>query len=150
MEVEHNSPIPAVACMIEDSEGRWLLGQRIPSGLWQLPGGKIELGETMRDAVTREIKEEVGIEIESCSFVTTIDAIWKLSHKDKERIHHFVVSFFCANSWKGTPREIESDKCKEWKWLFPWEIPEDCTSALKEFKKEYPVFFEQKLSNILS
>jgi 8-oxo-dGTP diphosphatase len=56
----------AAAIIVED--GRVLLTQRKPSshlaGMWEFPGGKVEAGEDPRDAVARELREELGIEID--------------------------------------------------------------------------------------
>src|SRR5205085_8233798 len=54
--------VPVVAGMNSDSEGRILLQQALPgkrhAGLWELPGGKVDPGETPRAALVREISEE--------------------------------------------------------------------------------------------
>ena len=63
-----NKPIPVVAAVIEDSAGRVLVAQR-PAHKhlalkWEFPGGKIEPGESPVAALVRELREELGIEIE--------------------------------------------------------------------------------------
>jgi ADP-ribose pyrophosphatase YjhB (NUDIX family) len=45
-------------------EGRVLLQRRADSGNWALPGGKTDLGETLGDAVIREVREETGLDVE--------------------------------------------------------------------------------------
>ncbi|GIE90893.1 NUDIX hydrolase [Actinoplanes regularis] len=62
-----NSLVVAVAVVLRDSEGRILLIQRADNGLWALPGGAQDLGESLHDAAKREVKEETGlcVEIES-------------------------------------------------------------------------------------
>ena len=49
---------------MRDEAGRLLLTRRVDNGLWVLPGGKLELGETIAEAVVREVGEEAGVEVE--------------------------------------------------------------------------------------
>jgi ADP-ribose pyrophosphatase YjhB (NUDIX family) len=56
--------IPCVGAIIKDGDGRLLLikrGHEPGAGLWSLPGGRIEAGETDEEAVIREIREETGL-----------------------------------------------------------------------------------------
>ena len=56
--------LPGAAGMVRDAHGRVLLQRRRDNGLWGFPGGLIELGESATDAIRREFREEVGLQIE--------------------------------------------------------------------------------------
>jgi 8-oxo-dGTP pyrophosphatase MutT (NUDIX family) len=58
-----NTIIPATSAIIHDRQGKILLHQRRDNGLWALPGGTMEVGETVVECVKREVKEETGLEI---------------------------------------------------------------------------------------
>ncbi len=60
--------IRVVAAEIIDDQGHYLIAQRLPHAamplLWEFPGGKVELGETDEDALAREIREELDVDID--------------------------------------------------------------------------------------
>jgi mutator protein MutT len=56
--------LPAAFAAIRNAAGQVLLVRRIDDGNWELPGGRIEVGETARQAVIREVAEEAGLTIE--------------------------------------------------------------------------------------
>ncbi|TCN30668.1 ADP-ribose pyrophosphatase YjhB (NUDIX family) [Kribbella orskensis] len=57
-----NSMVPSVNVMIENEAGQILMIQRSDNGNWAIPGGAIDLGESLSDAAIRETHEETGIE----------------------------------------------------------------------------------------
>ncbi|MEP7044247.1 MAG: Nudix family hydrolase [Dokdonella sp.] len=63
------TPLHVVAGVLHDAQGRILLAQRPPgkhlAGLWEFPGGKCEDGELPIDALARELREEIGVVVES-------------------------------------------------------------------------------------
>lgn len=64
-----NSIVVAVTAVVSDDEGRILLQQRIDNGLWALPGGGQEIGESIAQTVVREVKEETGYDVEPTGLV---------------------------------------------------------------------------------
>ena len=59
-----NSLVVAVAAVVRNDRGEILLIERTDNGLWALPGGAQEIGESVKDAVRREVREETAIEVE--------------------------------------------------------------------------------------
>ncbi len=98
--------VSAVALI--DSVDRILLGRRpidkpMP-GLWEFPGGKINLGETPEEALIRELKEELGIDTkESC-----LAPIAFASHRYDE--FHLLMPLFVCRVWEGIPHPIEGQE----------------------------------------
>jgi 8-oxo-dGTP diphosphatase len=69
------SVIPCVGAVVKDDRGRLLLikrGHAPGAGLWSLPGGRIEPGETDAEALVREMREETGLVIDPGQLIGTV------------------------------------------------------------------------------
>jgi 8-oxo-dGTP diphosphatase len=55
-------PVVGIAGAVKSRDGKWLLIRRADTGEWALPGGTLDWGETLREAFTREMLEEAGVE----------------------------------------------------------------------------------------
>lgn len=64
-----NSVVPSTTCVVVDDHGRIALVHRRDNGLWALPGGGMELGESIEDCAVREVKEETGLDVELIGLV---------------------------------------------------------------------------------
>jgi len=86
-----------------DSSGRVLIADRLGDGafhgLWEFPGGKIAPGESASDALSRELAEELGIEVTTCS------SFMNLRHEYEDRL--VTIEFFLVSKWKRTPSGCE-------------------------------------------
>jgi 8-oxo-dGTP diphosphatase len=72
-------------------------------GEWSLPGGLLELGESLQDAVRREIKEETSLDIDVGPIIETFDRVHRDDH-GKIRYHFVIVDFLCwANRGDAVP-----------------------------------------------
>lgn len=58
-----NSLVPGGSAVVTDDHGRVLMQRRTDSGNWSLPGGVMDIGETLQQCVVREVKEETGLDI---------------------------------------------------------------------------------------
>jgi ADP-ribose pyrophosphatase YjhB (NUDIX family) len=64
-----NSVVPSTTAVVLDEQGRIALVHRKDNGLWALPGGGMELGESIEDCAVREVKEETGLDVEVTGLV---------------------------------------------------------------------------------
>lgn len=96
--------VSAVALI--DRDGRVLLAQRPEgksmAGLWEFPGGKVEVGETPEAALIRELEEELGINTwRSCLAPLTF-----ASHAYED--FHLLMPLFACRKWEGLPQPREN------------------------------------------
>lgn len=77
-------------------EGRVLLARRAKpprQGRWTIPGGTVELGETLHEALVREMAEETGLEVEPLEVLTVFDRIQR--EGAEVTFHHVIVDYLC-------------------------------------------------------
>lgn len=97
------APIDVAVGILMKSNGDVLLGQRPPgkpyAGYWEFPGGKVEAGESILDALKREFVEELGIRIVSAEEWCGVEHVYPHAHV---RLH-----FFISRDWQGDPQSLE-------------------------------------------
>jgi 8-oxo-dGTP diphosphatase len=70
---------------------------------WEFPGGKIEPGETARDALVRELREELGIEAVPGELLLTHEWVYRNGSQSPEQDSRFRVTYFIVRSFAGKP-----------------------------------------------
>ncbi len=113
-------PIPGVGVVVRRGDAVLLIqrGKEPGRGRWGLPGGAIELGETLRDAAVREVREECGIEIALGKVIDAVDILWR---DDAGRAqYHYVVVDLIAQYVSGDVR-ADSDVIDA-RWVAPSDL----------------------------
>src|SRR5437660_2074827 len=109
-------PEPTVGALIVNPEGKILLAK---SHKWfnkyTLPGGHIEVGETMKEAVMREVREEVGLDVEVVEFLLMQEAIFAKEFWKKK---HFIFFDFLCKS-KDQQVKLDRRELQEYVWEYP-------------------------------
>jgi len=128
-------PQVAVGALVFDS-GRVLLvrrGQPPAAGLWAVPGGRVRLGETLKQAAEREIFEETGVAIAAGDPVYTFDHLERDS--DGRVRFHYVIVDLAADYLRGEIRA--GDDAREARWVSPAELAQlDVSPTTRKLLKE--------------
>ena len=107
--------VAAVALI--DADGRVLLAKRPEgkslAGLWEFPGGKVEPSERPEQALIRELKEELGIDVEASCLAPLTFA----SHAYED--FHLLMPLYVCRRWKGLVQAMER---QELKWVFAKDL----------------------------
>jgi len=107
------------AVVIKDGAVLLVKRSHAPSaGLWAIPGGSVELGESLRQAAEREIFEETGIRIAAGDPVLTFEAI----ERDEQGCvqYHYVITDLAATYLEGEP--FPGDDAADARWIRPQEL----------------------------
>lgn len=94
-------------------------GAGVATGIYTLPGGVVELGETVREAVVREVREEIGMTIEPLEPAGYREMI--AQDADGRVKRHFVILCFAARWIAGDPVP-DLAEIAEAQWRFPHEV----------------------------
>lgn len=98
-------------------------------GVWSQPGGTVEFGEDIKGAIKREIKEELGIEIDLIQFLAFTD-----QHVESQ---HWVAVSYLAKISRGIPIIQESEKHDDLRWFFLNSLPEKISEPTRESISNY-------------
>jgi len=115
--------------LIVNDKGETLLLKRTNRneiGKWCKPGGAVEYGETVEEAVRREVQEEFGVEIE---LLEPLGFTNQILPKEKE---HWVAFHYLARIVQGEPKNMEPDKTEAFGWFPLDHLPEPLTQTTRE------------------
>ena len=134
-------PVMGVGGVIVD-RGRTVLIRRGTEpllGQWSIPGGTIEIGETIDEAVRRELREETGLEVRVLELIELFDRIYPqdgdaASDKKKPRYHYVIADYLCELVG-GEPRagsDVTDLAFAQENELAKFHLTEKATSVLKK------------------
>ena len=134
-------PIPGVGAIVVGKKGILLARRDKPpgTGLWSIPGGGVEVGETQEESVVREVKEETGILCSVIKFVSTVDLI--TLDADGKVEYHFLLNHYLARALTEDARPEFSNG--EVGWFHPNHLPSDIANP------EIPKLLESQQVHIL-
>lgn len=129
----------AVGVLFDEKTGKYLLGSRPQgkpyAGYWEFPGGKLEKGETVHQALKRELEEELGLEIGPST-------PWFVMEHDYP--HAYVrLHFRRVHQWQGIPKGLEHQ-------LFSWFTKDNCPQGIKLLPMDALVICRIFLPNIVA
>ena len=127
-----DSPHVAVGAIVVRDDSLLMIrrGQEPAKGLWSLPGGRLEHGEYLADAVRREVKEETGLDVTAGELVGIFEVVGDT---------HYVILDFFARA-EGAAEPVASSDVDEVRWVPLAEVASlDCTPRFVETLRAWGV-----------
>jgi len=129
-----DAPLVGVGAIILEPDRVVLVKRAHPplSGEWSIPGGLLEVGETLRQAAVREALEETGLRVEVGELLGVYDRI--LRDADERTLYHYVLVDFLCRRIEGEP--LGAGDAAEARWFTRGEVgqlslPEDTAEVIK-------------------
>ncbi|MBU0461848.1 MAG: NUDIX hydrolase [Nanoarchaeota archaeon] len=117
----YNCPVPTVRVILEDLEGKVLILRRaegdFAGGEWCLPGGKVDIGQTVEQACMEEVKDETGLDVTALEFLFFAD---NLPVPNREGYFHTLTFYYQA---EHTGELRLNDESSEAAWISEAAIP---------------------------
>jgi 8-oxo-dGTP pyrophosphatase MutT (NUDIX family) len=116
-----NSLVPSVNVIVENDKGEILMIRRTDNDNWAVPGGAIDLGESVREAAIRETKEETGIDVEITGLVGIYsDPKHVIHYTSNNEVRQEFSIVLVARPLSGQP--IPTDESFITQWMHPSEV----------------------------
>lgn len=116
-----NKPGVGIGVIIINNDGKVLVGKR-KNGLapyYSIPGGHLELGESFEKGAIREIKEETDLDIKDPQVIVVTNNLETFRNEGL----HYISIILLAPDFSGVLKIMEPEKCEEWLWVDPKNLP---------------------------
>jgi 8-oxo-dGTP pyrophosphatase MutT (NUDIX family) len=111
------------ATLVVDGYGRLLMVKRSDDGHWGLPGGGLELGETLEEGARRETREEIGLELDEMHLFGVFSGPEMYHRYPNGDEIYGVMAAYMAHAWRG--EVCLNAEHTDWRWFPAAELPED-------------------------
>jgi 8-oxo-dGTP pyrophosphatase MutT (NUDIX family) len=123
------------ATLIVDAANRLLMMKRSDNGSWGLPGGGVELGEELKTAASRELREETGLEGDQLNLFGIFSGrefFYRYPNGDEV---YGIMIVYLAQAWHG--EVCLNDEHTEWDWFAAADIPADLNPLIIPIIEKY-------------
>lgn len=129
--MSERNKLPVSVQLLLEKDNKILLLKRqntgYEDGKYCLPGGHVESNEEIRQAMKREAKEEIGIDINIKDLT-----LYKVLNRKIIGAGEYIDFIFKVNSWSGTIENIEKERCEELKFVDKNKLPENILDFIKK------------------
>lgn len=118
--MEKQFPLTTVGALVVSGRGKVLIVKTTKwRGMWGVPGGKVDWGETLSSALIREFKEEVGLELTHIRFALLQEAV--LDSQFFKPAHFIMINYY---AFSASEKIIPNEEIEQWAWVTPQEATE--------------------------
>jgi 8-oxo-dGTP diphosphatase len=141
---------PGATVLLEDHDGRILLGLRRDNGEWAMPGGGAEEGGSFAATAIDELREEVGVEADAADLIAfacvSEPADHLIPYPNGDLTHYFGI-WFVLRRWRGEPK-ADGDELVELGWFSRDVLPEPLMHSSAVALKHYAAYLESGIFQI--
>lgn len=121
MSDQKNRPRVGLGIIIVNRDGKILIGKRQGSHApyYSIPGGNLDLGETFEQGAIREVKEETDLDIKNPEVIAVTNNLETYSSEGL----HYISIILLVKKFSGELKIMEPEKCAEWLWVDPKNLP---------------------------
>lgn len=135
--------MPSAGIIIRDSDGRILLQRRTDNGLWGIPGGAMEPGETAEETARREVREETGLEVGGLELFGIFSGPqFFYRYPNGDQVYNLMI-IYLSQDFTGELL-AGSDESSELSFFAPHELPAEITPPVVPVLEQYLRYLQKQ------